>query len=207
MLSIFGKWQQSFGLIIIAFSAAFLKLPQINAAAIPTPFRKFPFEFIIGFRKTFWMWFLLLPTLYLCFKYNNNALALAGFAVILIVQIQFYNVQEALWYVWNEAKTPSEFLFHKIQTGLICMLISNALPTILLSIFLPDAAWAIIGTFLLSLILATFAVVNKYAWIPNQLPAIQGFLFVLNLFFPPLLIFSIPYLFRKAEANLKNILT
>lgn len=203
---VFNKWLELLTLLVLAVSFSWIKAPQLSYFALPTPYKKYPFEFIIGFRRYFWIWTILVPMVYVSRTYQNDALAIFAFAVILLIQLQFFNTQEPTWYIWNEAKTPSEFLFHKIRIGLICSLISNTIPAILLSIFLPESAAIIASMWALSLILGVFAILCKYAFIPSQLPTLQGFIFAFNLIFPPLLLFSIPYLFKKAELNLKNFL-
>jgi len=206
LFAMFNKWQQILALFVLALLFSWIKTPQIKLFALPTPYRKYPFEFIIGFRRYFWIWTILVPMIYVSKTYQNDALAIFAFAVILLVQLQFFNTQEPTWYIWNEAKTPSEFLFYKIRIGMICSLISNTIPAILLCIFLPESTIIIASMWALSLILGVFAILCKYAFIPSQLPTMQGFIFAFNLIFPPLLLFSIPYLFKKAELNLKNFL-
>jgi hypothetical protein len=203
---VFNKWPQILALFVLAFLFSWIKTPQLKLFALPTPYRKYPFEFIIGFRRYFWIWTILIPMIYVSKIYQNDALAIFAFVVILLVQLQFFNIQEPTWYIWNEAKTPSEFLYFKIRIGLICSLISNTIPAILLSVILPESAIIIASLWALSLVLCPFAIVCKYAFIPSQLPALQGFLFAFNIIFPPFLLFSIPYLFKKAELNLKNFL-
>jgi hypothetical protein len=206
MLIISGKYQQSLALTIIAISAAFLKVPQTNARRIPTPYRKYPFEFITGFRRFFWIWLILPPSIWLGSAYNNYSIALFALSIVMLVQIQFYNVQEPLWYVWNESKTPSEFLFHKFKIGTICSTIANTIPAFFVGAILPESIWMVASMVMLALVMTIFTILSKYAWIPNQISTLQGILFASNLFFPPLLLFTIPYLYKKAENNLKNYL-
>jgi hypothetical protein len=202
----FNKVPQSLGLIAISIVSTFVFVPKFKTVAIPTPFRKFPFEFITGFRRYFWVWLLLIPIIYLSKTYQNDALTIFIFAVILLVNIQFFNIQEPIWYIWNEAKSPSEFLFFKIKIGLICNLISITVPTLILCFFLPSSILVFVSMWAYSFVLCAYSVLSKYAYIPDQIPALQGFLFTINLIFPPLLLFTIPYLFKKAEQNLKHFL-
>ncbi len=206
LFAAFYKWQQILALIVLALLFSQFKTPQINFFTIPTPYKKYPFEFIIGFRRFFWIWLILPPAVWLSSTYNNFSIALFALSIIMLIHIQFYNVQEPVWYIWNEAKTPSEFLFHKFKIGTICTVITNTIPTILVGIFLPESAWIAAALFALALIMTIFSILSKYAWIPNQISTLQGILFACNLFFPPLLLFSIPYLYKKAENNLKNYL-
>jgi hypothetical protein len=202
----FGKVLHTLALIVIAMIGAYWLTPKLKPMIISTPFRKYPFEFIIGFRRYFWIWLLLIPTIYLSYTYQNDAIAIFVFAVILLVQLQFFSYQEPTWYIWNEAKSPTEFLFFKIKIGMICNFISITIPTLILFIVLPNSFLLIVSIWAFSFVLCAFSILNKYAYIPNQLAALQGFLFTLNLIFPPLLLFSIPYLFKKAEQNLKHFL-
>jgi hypothetical protein len=202
----FNKVPQSLGLIVISMVSSFVFVPKFKAVAIPTPFRKYPFEFIIGFRRYFWIWLLLIPMIYLSKIYHNDALTIFIFAVILLVNIQFFNIQEPTWYIWNEAKSPTEFLFSKIKIGWICNLISSTVPALILCFILPSSILVFVSMWAFSFVLCAYSVLSKYAYIPDQIPALQGFLFSINLIFPPLLLFSIPYLFKKAEQNLKHFL-
>jgi hypothetical protein len=186
--------------------SSFVFVPKFKAVAIPTPFRKYPFEFIIGFRRYFWIWLFLIPMIYLSKTYQNDALTIFIFAVILLVNIQFFNIQEPTWYIWNEAKSPTEFLFFKIKIGLICNFISITIPTLILCLILPNSILVFVSMWAFSFVLCAYSVLSKYAYIPDQIPTLQGFLFTINLIFPPLLLFTIPYLFKKAEQNLKHFL-
>ena len=203
---VFHKWQQIIALLVISILFSWLKAPQINYFAIPTPYRKYPFEFITGFRRFFWIWLILPPSIWLGCAYNNYSIALFALSIVMIVQIQFYNVQEPVWYVWNESKTPSEFLFHKFKIGTICSTIANTIPAFFVGAILPDSIWMVAAMVMLALVMTIFTILSKYAWIPNQISTLQGILFASNLFFPPLLLFTIPYLYKKAENNLKNYL-
>jgi hypothetical protein len=202
----FNKVLQAAGLIAISMISVFVYTPKFKTLVIPTPFRNYPFEFIIGFRKYFWIWILLFPMIYLSKTYQNDSLAIFVYAVILLVHLQFFSIQEPTWYIWNEAKSRTEFLFSKIKIGMICNFISITIPTLILVCILTNSTVIIVSMWAFSFVLCAYSVLSKYAYIPNQIPALQGFLFSLNLIFPPFLLFSIPYLFKKAEQNLKHFL-
>jgi hypothetical protein len=203
---VFHKWQQIIALLVFAILFSNFRAPQLNYFAIPTPYRKFSFEFIIGFRRFFWIWLILPPAVWVGSAYDNYSIALVALSIVMIIQIQFYNVQEPVWYIWNESKTPSEFLFHKFKIGTICSTIANTIPVFFVGAILPESIWMVAALFMLALVMTIFSILSKYAWIPNQISTLQGILFACNLFFPPLLLFTIPYLYKKAENNLKNYL-
>lgn len=202
----FNKLLQAAVLMAISMMSAIVYIPKFKILVIPTPFRNYPFEFIVGFRKYFWIWILLFPMIYLSKTYQNDSLTIVVYAAILLVHLQFFSIQEPIWYIWNEAKSTSEFLFFKIKVGMICNFISITIPTLILSCFLTNSTFIIISIWAFSFVMCAYCVLSKYAYIPNQIPALQGFLIFLNLIFPPFLLFSIPFLYKKAEQNLKHYL-
>ena len=202
----YDRTMHALSLLALALVGIYVNVPKFKTIVIPTPYRNYPFEFIVGFRRFFWVWFLLIPIVYVSKVYQNDALTLFIYAVIMLIHLQFYNNQEPTWYIWNEAKSPSEFLVNKMRIGLICNLISFTIPTLLLLLALSDSWIILVSMWGFSFVLCAFSILNKYAFIPQQLPALQGLIFALNIVFPPLLLFSIPYLFKKAEQNLKHFL-
>jgi hypothetical protein len=97
-------------------------------------------------------------------------------------------------------------LFSKIKTAILFSS-SLALPiTLALSIFFYQSIGLILLFFLVGWAFLTAIIVTKYSAYPEEMNILQGILLAVCLWFPPILIILIPYLFRKSENQLSSLL-
>jgi len=194
------------GLILISLGLAlFTRLPKIQRT-IPTPFRKFPFEFIVGFRKTALFIILIYLLAIKSIQVYNYNLGLFSLTVLFFTSMDFYSKPEEEYYCWIFAMGPKEFLLKKIRDGLICISIL-ALPLFVgLLGFYPDKIWITIAIQLLGYIYLSSMILAKYSSFPGGLNIVHGILYAISIIFPPLLIIIIPIFFTQAKRRLTLIL-
>lgn len=206
----FFLYKQLFGftglLLILTTILALVNFQTTFNFTIWTPFSKRPFEFTIGFRNTFYVFFTAYALTINAVLVNNFNLGLFAMVLVFSTLLSYYTKPENEYYVWTHSLKPKAFLFSKIKTALLYSS-SIALPiAIILAIFNPEKigilslSWLVCWGFLISII------VSKYAAYPDEMNITQGVFLSLCIWFPPILIVVIPYLFKKSENRLSGLL-
>ena len=85
---------------------------------IPTPFSKNPFEFTIGFRKTFYVFPIAYFLTYISVTVGNFNLGVFSMLLIGITCFSYYSKTENEYFVWNYNLSSKEFLLEKMKTCL-----------------------------------------------------------------------------------------
>ena len=173
---------------------------------LPTPFKKIPFENIVGFRKS------LLPIGILYFligkgiQVDNYNLCIVSFGSIFIILMSFYLKPEKKYYVWIFARKTVPFLKEKLINAIICATILVAPAILCLGFFFPDRVITSIVVFIVGIVFLTSMIFAKYSAYPNEMNIPQGILYGLSLWFPPMLLIAIPIFYKQSKRNLKSIL-
>jgi len=115
----YGNWLPAALLYIATIASVFMVVSGKTRKDIPTPFAKNPFEYIVGFRKTW----IVLPcaafVILLGWKEANGGLAIASIVLVSLVSMSFGYKPEAPEYIWMHSKSPKQFLFHKLKNTLL----------------------------------------------------------------------------------------
>jgi hypothetical protein len=177
-----------------------------KAIALPTPFFKKSFEFIIGFRKNVLIFMVCYLLAIIAVIYNNFNLGIFSVGLSFLICFSFYGEPETEFYVWIHKAGPRRFLWNKIRTGflfssLIC------LPTTVLLLFFFTAQYAILlGLLALGYSYLLTIILGKYAVFPNRMNLFQLILLVLCVWFLPLLIGVMLLFYIQSIKRLKEIL-
>lgn len=189
--------------------AAILALVHFKTSlnfTIWTPFSKRPFEFTTGFRNSL---FLLLGTYVLtliAISVKNFNLGVFAMLLVFATTLSYYAKPENEYFVWIYNLDPKQFLLEKIRTGILFSSVL-ALPIVIsLSFFFYQNLGLTFLIFFIGWAYLINMIVSKYSAFPDEMNIIQGFLFALSLWFPPLLIVMIPYFFKKSEKRLSSLL-
>ncbi|WP_343567741.1 hypothetical protein [Sphingobacterium sp.] len=203
ILFLHSQWPYALLLVTLAVAFAFLTFRAFGKS-IPTPFVKKPFEFIIGFRRSY----LLLLVLYLLagigFYVANSNLVLFCVVCIALTCVFYYQLPEPIFYLWNHHHTPTVFLMRKFKRGILqCLLLVLPLLFLYVVIFPSDLfnACIVLGGILL---LLPFAITLKYVAYPREINFPEGFALALCFSFYPLILALLPFYYIKAINNLKN---
>ncbi|KOY86454.1 hypothetical protein AD998_10130 [bacterium 336/3] len=193
-------------LIILAILFSFVQLKNRGDFTIPTPFYKYPFEFMVGFRNTFYLFFVAYGLLVAGILSKNVNLAVFAIIIVFLVSLTFYMNTEDKFYVWIYSLSSKKFLFKKIGVALFyttCILLPIFISLI---IFFPKEWW-MIGIFMVWGYLLLLAVIlMKYSVFPEKVMLKESFLFALNFQVPPLLLILIPYWYIQSLKKLDKIL-
>lgn len=85
---------------------------------IPTPFSKKPFEFTVGFRKTFYMFPIAYFLTYISISVGNFNLGVFSILFMALICFSYYSEIENEYFIWNFKQSSKEFLLDKTKTCL-----------------------------------------------------------------------------------------
>ncbi|MFA9392032.1 MAG: hypothetical protein ACERKD_19640 [Prolixibacteraceae bacterium] len=197
-----------FALVILAI-ALLMALVNINATfsyTIPTLFRKKPFEFTVGFRTTFYLFFFAYLLTFMAIWVGNFNLGVFSLLLVFIIVLSFYSKLEHEYYVWSFSDTALGFLFGKIKTALVYSTFLSAPILIAMGIFFRSESGMLIIFQLLAYVYLLTFILAKYSSYPNEMNLPQGIIMGLCLLFPPLLMVVIPYFYVQSIHRLNEIL-
>lgn len=190
------------GAIMLSFYKQQLELRQ----TIPTPFKRMPFEFIVGFRKTFILVLAMYPLVWQAIQVDNFNLALFCLIANFLIFTSYYFEPEKVFFVWMFNKDPNKFLLHKIGFGILSSIILSAPLCLILLLWDPSNWFLILGVEMIGLVIIVAIILAKYSAFPHQMNLPQVILFTLCVVFPLLLFFAIPVFYFQAKKRLRLII-
>lgn len=206
----FLLFKQSFVIAIILFFISILiSILNFNYSfnfTIPTPFSKKPFEFPVGFRKTFYIFPFAYFLTYQSILVGNFNLGVASMLIIAIMILSYYSKPENEFYIWSFNLSARDFLINKIKTGLIYFTFLSLPILISLIGFFPNETTTLIAFLLLGYVYITTIILAKYSAYPNEMNLPEVMLIGFSLMFPPILLGIIPFFYTKSVKQLKPLL-
>jgi hypothetical protein len=173
---------------------------------IPTPFSKNPFEFTVGFRKTFYVFPIAYFLTYISVTVGNFNLGVFSMLLIGITCFSYYSKTENEYFVWNYNLSSKEFLLEKMKTCLTYFSILSLPIIITLGIsFFNQIDILIVFIFLCYAYLTTI-IFAKYSSFPNEMNMSKVILIGLSFMFPPILLIFIPLFYSQSIKKLNTIL-
>jgi hypothetical protein len=173
---------------------------------IPTPFSKNPFEFTVGFRKTFYVFPIAYFLTYISVSVGNFNLGIFSMLLIGITCFSYYSKIENEYFVWNYNLSSKEFLLKKTKTCLIYFSLLSLPIIITLAVCFFNEIDILIVFFLLCYAYLTTIIFAKYSSFPNEMNMSQGILIATSFMFPPILLISIPLFYSQSIKKLNAIL-
>jgi len=209
--SLFYVYQQSFlfALIVVIVGAVLAFIPQYKMSKIRmiTPFKRQPFEFTSGFRKTILYFPMIMYVLIKSIQVDNGNLAVFTLGFLLLICLSYYFTNEPFYFTWIHNKKPKEFLLYKIKLALrnstvLCMPI-----LCITAIIFPHTWMALLLILILGYASIITLILAKYSTFPSSINLPQFLLFTLAIWFPPMLIVVLPIFYKRAIHNLKPLLS
>jgi hypothetical protein len=201
-----GFFLEAGALLLAALLLSLFRFNAMSSFVVPTPFYKYPFEFLVGFRKVF----LLLPIAYalavIGYFAKNNNLGIAAMLFVFALCISFYNAPEKSIFVWIYKASPKQFINQKISIGLKYSSFLTLPILLFLCVVSPENADVYLLFQLGGYAFLIAVIIAKYASFPEQISMPHGIVIAVCLAMPPLILLVIPFLFNKAVLNLKSIL-
>jgi hypothetical protein len=189
-------------LVAITILLALLSFKATYNITIPTPFYKKPFEFTVGFRNTFFMFFIAYVLAIIAIQVDNFNLGIFALGLVFFTILSYYLKPENEYFVWSYSCNPAKFLFTKIKTALLFSFCLCSPIIILLSVFYFEHIGVLLGCVFLGLLYQITLILAKYSVYPDGIGIMQGIIFAIGLF-PPMLIVIIP-LFAHQSVNKLN---
>lgn len=171
-----------------------------------TPFSKKPFEFTIGFRNTFYLFFIAYALTGIAVFVNNFNLGIFALMLVFVCTLSYYAKPENEYYVWIFNIDPQDFLVKKITTAMLFSTLLALPIMVTLSIGYPQNIGFLLFCLLLGWVFLMGMIVSKYAAYPNDIDIQRGILLALCIAFPPLFVILIPYLFNQSKNRLSSLL-
>ena len=196
----------AFILIILTIIFALASFRTNLNFTIPTPFTKKPFEFTTGFRNTFYLILAAYILTSIAVSANNFNLGIFAMLFVFAITLSYYTKPETVYYVWVYNLNAKFFLFNKIKTAMLFSFYLTFPIALVLGIFFHQNINVLLLFFLIGWAFLVCMIVSKYSAYPDELNIMQGILLAICIWFPPLLIVLIPYLFRKSEIRLSSLL-
>ncbi len=159
----------------LAALVALLNFKTTYNLTIPTPFYKKPFEFTVGFRNTFFLFFIAYALTAIAVAVDNFNLGVFSLAIIFLSVLCYYLKPENEYFVWSYSLTPAKFLVEKIKTAFIFSLYLCLPVLLVLSIFYVEHLGALLLFTLLGYLYLAAIIMAKYAAYPNEMNVVQGF--------------------------------
>lgn len=201
-----GEWLHSFILIFLAVFVIWLGLGTAWGFTIPTPFYKIPYEFAVGFRSTI---LLILAAYFLTFMAvwaANFNLGVFALVLVMLITMSFYFADDEIFLVWIFAKSPKQFLMHKLKTGLMYSTLLQLMPAIFLLVFFPTQPLVILLCIALGSVGVFVVILAKYSVFPSAINVPQLILIGLCVTFPPIMLVVVPFFYVKSVKKLNEIL-
>ncbi|MBL4703657.1 MAG: ABC transporter permease [Flavobacteriales bacterium] len=174
--------------------------------SIPTPFSKRPFEFSVGFRRTFFIFPIGYALTVIAINVDNLYLGIFSMMLIFLTSLSYYTKPEQEYYVWIHAESPKTFLKNKILNATKNATLL-AFPNLIgLLIFYPTEFELILLFLLIGILFLWTIILAKYAAYPSEMNLPEGIVIAFSLYFPPLLLAIIPFFYIKSINKLKLLL-
>jgi hypothetical protein len=202
-----GYFLFAIGFCMVAAALSTLNLPEWLQKTIPTPFYKFPYEFAVGFRNTWWAITILYAVGIIGIVVDNSNLSLVVMGILGFCVISYYGTAEPTYYVWVHAKTPQQFLWYKFKIALQYYTVLLLPYVAMCSLFFWDDVLLFVSVAIVAIFYLAALLLVKYTNYPEQPHLGNGILFACCIGVPPLLLLFIPYFYsitiKKLSVYLK----
>ena len=207
---LFTLFQQEYimanGYILTALAIAIVRIDVAWNRTIPTPFKKYPFEFITGFRKYLVLIILTYFLLLKAIQVDNFNLAAFTLVSVFLISVSFLTSPEHPYFVWIHSDCSRKFLKKKCIMAAVCGGILSIPHTVIIAFFFTDQ-WREIGLILSGGLLFLIAVVlAKYASYPKEMGVGQAFFLALCFVFPPFTLMAIWIFYKQSTKRLTPFL-
>lgn len=193
-------------LIVLVFLRVFWSSRTMTIPILPTPFKRWAYEFVIGCRKYFLLilllWFVVLKSV----QVDNANLGLVCLGFLSMLSASFYLPIEPIRIVWQHILKPKEFLKIKLGFAVLCQTCFLAPVVVLLLIFFPTYYWATAVLTVIGLLMVITAILAKYSKYPKDIGVLQAFIMGFSFVLPFFLPVALWIFWKQAKQKLQTIL-
>lgn len=199
-----GAFVEGGAILAIAVIMAAFSFQRHFNFSIPTPFSKRPFEFLVGFRKTFFIFPVAYTLTAIAIEVGNLNLGIFSMLLIFLTALSYFTKPEHEYYVWIYAETPQRFLKNKMIMATKNTFLLVAPILIGLCTFYPMEYQVILLFFVVGLLFLWTIILGKYSAYPGEMNLPEGMIIAFSIYFPPLLLAIMPFFYNKAVGQLKS---
>lgn len=207
ILSIHHHFAEAIGILLLSIAFVFVTNQIRLNRTIPTPFKFFPWEFILGFRKTMVG---IAFAYFLCIKgmqVDNFNLCVFALLLVFLISMAFYIEPENGYFVWLYKDGPQRFLARKAKYAQICISILTILPMVGMIVCFSEWWMYTLATYVIGSVLLGSAILSKYAAYPGKVSIPQAIIYGLSISVPVLLPFTLWMFYKSSIKQLKSILS
>ncbi len=193
-------------ILVVATAVSLLFSPKKFSFVFPSPFLKSSFEFLLGFRYSF---FLVFGLYFLCFMaalHQNIALGIVALLLFFVIFMGYYFYAEPDYYVWSHRLTPRSFLNYKMAQAALNAILLSIAPALFLCFSFPENIVAVLYFFIHGLFCLFCSVVLKYRKYPSPMNIGEEVLLVLTILCPILPLLLLFCIRKKTCNNLSDYL-
>jgi len=207
LLFLLYKGEYALGLLILpaAFLTNSLDAYKKFGFTLKTPFYKHPFEFAVGFRKSFLIVLLAYLLVGIAIGVTNFNLGMFAIITLYFISLTYYALPETYYYVWIFSGSEKGFLGYKIKIALFHSLILSLPAVLALVLAFPDRFIYLAGILILSSLVLMVAILGKYSAYPAEINISQGLGIAFCILFPPAVLFILPVFYLKSIKQLKPL--
>lgn len=198
-------WEAA-GLAVAAVALAFVKWGLGGNFTLPTPFGKRPFEFLVGFRKTYYLHIVAIFLAIMAIMYHNFNLGMFALLLVFLICVAYYSEMEMGYYVWIHTQQPRAFLRNKITTAIRHSTVLSLPLAVVLVLFFKENIAILLAAQILGYVYLTTMILAKYADYPSSIGLPQSLLLAFSFAMPPMLLFTVPFFYKKSLNRLALIL-
>jgi len=173
---------------------------------VPTPFYNYPFEFLVGVRKSFILVLLMYLICGIAIAVGNFNLGLFSLIITHLTCVFFYFDLEHYFFIWVHSMKSTDFIIKKIKIILLYSTMITLPILVGLSFFFTDRLLVILLVQIMGYISISASLLSKYAFYPNRISFPVLIMFMVSLILIPLVVVFIPYFYLKSQQELKKIL-
>ena len=206
VLLVTGQYLLSFILLIAVTLYAQVRFKGLHFNGLPSPYKRFPFEFTIGFRKN--ILFLLLAYaigITGCVVGNYN-IAIFGMMILSFIMMNYYGLPEARIIIWEDIRSSKALLHYKLVVGLRYFVLT-ILPLFAGILFFYPAYWhySLLWLLILTSYFLFFILMKYYAY-PDMMSLPHTIYFIACIIIPPLMLYFAYRFYRNSLNNIKMAL-
>ena len=195
--------------VVLVLLAIFMSVVNFNAkleVTVPTPFGNKPFEYAVGFRKTFLLFPIMYILIFISITVGNYNLGVFALIVTVLTCCSFYFKSENELLVWNFNVNAQQFLVRKMVVAITYFTLLSIPIIVGLAISFIQFVHITALFYMLSCIYLITIIIEKYSTFPHEMSLPQGILITIGLFFPPSLLLIVPFLYVQSIRKLNFLL-
>lgn len=200
-------WLVLIGVLVMAIVMATTQFNNQLNYRLPTPFYHFPFEFLVGFRTAFMGVFFAYFLTIMGISVENFNLGAFAILMLYMISFSFYAQPDSQYYVWIFSDTPKGFLFNKLVIAFAYSLLLILPVLVGLGYFFSEQLRLLVLLPIIGYLYLSTIILAKYAAFPKAMNLPETLLIMVAVFFPPFLLFLIPFFYNKASKKLAPVLS